>query len=93
MITSFADLKRKDIVSVKDGTRLGFIGDIEFDTKNNEIVSIVVFGRLRFFGLLGREEDIIIGWDKVSIIGEDTILVNYECKTRERNRNRFSFFD
>lgn len=93
MIVNFSDLKRKDIVSIKDGTRLGFIGDIEFDTSQNTITSVVIYGRLKLFGLLGREDDIIIDWDKISIIGEDTVLVNYECKIHDRVRNKFSFFE
>lgn len=93
MIVSFSDLKRKDIVSIKDGTKLGYIGDIEFDAQKNEIISVVIYGRLKFFGLLGREEDITIDWERVSVIGEDTVLVNYECKNRGRNRNKFSFLE
>lgn len=93
MIVSFSDLKRKDVVSVRDGTRLGYVGDVEMDTKRNIIVSVTIYGRLKWFGLLGREDDITIDWEKISIIGEDTILVNYESKRRCRNRSQFSFLE
>lgn len=89
MLTSFCDLKRKDVVSIKDGTNLGSVGDIEIDTKNCKILSIVIFGKLRWFGLLGKEDDIVIEWSNISIIGEDTILVNYEKHAAIRHRKKF----
>ena len=39
--------------------------------------ALVVPGRRRFFGLLGREEDKVIPWGAVKRFGEDIILV--EC--------------
>lgn len=71
------DLKYKDVVSVSDGTRLGCVCDVEVDTCTAKICAIVIYGRLRCFGLLGREDDIIINWCDIRLIGEDTILVNY----------------
>jgi hypothetical protein len=35
----------------------------------------VVPGRLRLFGLLGREEDRVFPWEAVRRFGADTILV------------------
>ena len=37
--------------------------------------ALVVPGRLRFFGLLGREEDKVFPWESVRRFGEDIILV------------------
>lgn len=78
MLCRIDDLRNKQVVCVKDGCVLGFVSDIEMDTENGSLTSIIIFGRLRFFGLLGREEDIVIPWDDINVIGSETILVNTE---------------
>lgn len=70
------ELKNKQIVCVKDGYVLGFVSDIELDTENGSLTSLIIFGRLKFFGVLGREEDIIIPWSEIMVIGPETILVS-----------------
>ena len=49
----------------------------EIDTVTARVLSLVIYGRLRFFGLLGREDDIIIKWQDIEVIGDETILVCY----------------
>ena len=79
MLCRIDDLRNKQVVCVKDGCVLGFISDVEMDTENGTLTSIIIFGRLRFFGLLGREEDIVIPWDDIKVIGGETVLVNTEA--------------
>jgi sporulation protein YlmC with PRC-barrel domain len=55
------------------------VDDVEVDTCTAQIVSIVICGHNKLFGVLGREPDIIIGWKEIEVIGEETILVNYTC--------------
>lgn len=74
----FTDLRCKEVINVHDGTKIGFVDDIEVDTCNAKVLALVVFGRSRFFGLFGREDDIIIAWDEIEVIGEDTILVCFK---------------
>lgn len=70
-----ADLRCKEIISMTDGTRYGYVGDVEVDLESGKIEALVVPGRLRFFGLLGREEDRLFPWSWVRRFGEDIILV------------------
>lgn len=85
MLLRVEDLKYKEVISVKDGMRLGSVCDVEIDTSNAHVCCLVIYGRLKWFGLLGREEDIIIGWENIALIGEDTILVNYCCPQRKKS--------
>lgn len=71
-----AELRSKQVVCVKNGCVLGYISDVEVNTSSGNIENIVIFGRLRLFGLLGREEDIIIPWSEIEVIGRETVLVN-----------------
>ena len=94
MTCRVAELRRKEVISVKDGTRVGAVCDAEIDVESARLTSIVVYGRPRLFGLLGREEDIVIRWPDIQVIGEDTILVNYQERVRVRRRRGLlaSFF-
>ncbi len=75
MQTRMTQLKYKEVVSVTDGGRFGFVGDVEIDLRDGKIRSLLVPGRLRLFGLLGREKDRRIPWESIRQFGEDIILV------------------
>jgi len=70
-----SDLKVKEVINIIDGKRLGVITDIEIDVESGRLTSIVVPGNGRFLGLFGRNEDVVIPWEKISKIGFDVILV------------------
>lgn len=78
MICSFSGLRNKEIVNVKTGMKIGYADDIELDTSDSSIVSLIVYGKVRAFGLAGRDEDIIIKCRDIVLIGEDTILVDLD---------------
>ena len=78
------DMRQKEVINIKDGMRLGTVCDIEFDTTNARVVALVIYGRLRFFGLFGREDDIVIRWQDIQVIGDDTVLVTYNNYLRAK---------
>lgn len=83
-------LRNKEIINIKNGARLGYIDDLEFDTETSEVKSFVVYGRSRFFGLFGREDDIIITCGDIEIIGVDTVLISVdEAELAKRQSNSF----
>jgi YlmC/YmxH family sporulation protein len=70
-----SDLKLKEVVNVLDGKRLGTITDIEIDVESGRLTAIVVPGPGKFLGLFGRNDDVVIPWEKINKIGLDVILV------------------
>ena len=76
MVCSFSGLRNKEVVNVRTGEKIGYADDIEFDTAEGRIVSIVIYGRTRALGLMGRDDDVVIRCSDISLIGEDTILVD-----------------
>lgn len=70
-----SDLKLKEVINVIDGKRLGTITDIEIDIETGRLTAIVVPGAGKFLGLFGRNEDIVIPWERINKIGFDVILV------------------
>ena len=78
MLCRIDELKNKQVVCVKNGYVLGYVSDIELDTTNGNLTSIVIFGRMRFLGLFGKEADVIIPWEEIKVIGPETVLVTTE---------------
>ncbi len=79
------ELRRKDVINMYNGGYLGRVGDLEFDMDRADMTDLVIYGRLRWFGLLGRDDDIVIKWEDIEVIGEDSILVRYR---QHSSRNR-----
>jgi YlmC/YmxH family sporulation protein len=82
METRMEELQEKEIISLTDGSRFGYVGDIEIDLDNGQIKTLIVPGRRRLFGLLGREADRYIPWHTVRQFGSDIILVEQEPQVR-----------
>ncbi|MEG2420536.1 MAG: YlmC/YmxH family sporulation protein [Oscillospiraceae bacterium] len=70
-----AELRYKEVISVSDGCRFGYVGDVTVDVETGRVEALVVPGRLRLLGLLGREPERVFPWNAVKRIGEDIILV------------------
>ena len=84
-------LFRKDILCIEDGRCLGRADELLLDCRapapmaavqserhqpgSAQGKALVVRGRPRRFGLLGREPDLLIDWSDVLVIGEDAILI------------------
>lgn len=80
------DMRNKEVINVKTGVRLGCVSDIEIDTHEAKLIAIIIYGRLKCFGLLGRDDDIIIRWEDIEVIGEDTILVKHNVGIKRKKR-------
>jgi len=72
------DLRQKEVINISDGRRLGFLSDVEIDLENGRIDAIVVPGGGRLFGIIGKDSEFIIPWERVKKIGEDIILVDMD---------------
>ena len=70
------ELCQHDVICVSTGRNLGKVDDISFDETTASIQNLIVYGRLKLFGLLGREEDVMIPWADIRKIGSDVILVD-----------------
>lgn len=78
MLCRIDELKNKQVVSVKSGAMLGRIDDVEINTDTGAINSVVIFGKNHILGIFGRENDIVIPWNDIEVIGSETVLVKTE---------------
>jgi YlmC/YmxH family sporulation protein len=93
MIYSLHELKCKEVINVENGEKIGFIDDIEFESESGLILAFVIFGRERLWGILGRDDDIVLSCKDIELIGKDTILVRLKNNSgiRASKKKKFSF--
>lgn len=94
MNCSITELRNKEVINAKTGCRLGVISDVEIDTCTGCIVSVIIWGKGKCFGLLPTDNDIKICWKDIEVIGDDTVIVCCEtdfacCRNHQRKRNFF----
>lgn len=75
MKITLEEIRRKAVVNTTDGACFGYADDLVADTETKQVLALLIKGRLKLFGILGREEDVLIPWEKIETIGKDTILV------------------
>ncbi|MBR6425781.1 MAG: YlmC/YmxH family sporulation protein [Oscillospiraceae bacterium] len=76
MLNRLQELRCKEVINISDGARLGCVNDVVLDVVTGRVVSLVVPGPCRKFGLFGREEDYLIPWNCIKRIGDDIVLVD-----------------
>ena len=93
------DLRDKEVINICDGRKLGCVDDVEVDVNSGRLVSIIVPCDGKLFGF-GRR-NLVILWDSIEKIGDDTILVKIDVKEYgfkgeniefEKGRKRRLFF-
>lgn len=70
------ELCEKEVVQLEQGVCLGSADDLEFDPATAQLQSLILLGRPRLLGLLGRDESLTIPWQEIETIGTDAILVH-----------------
>ena len=66
-----ADLRCKEVINVCNGHRMGYVDDVLLDVADGRIIALVVPGPCRILGIFGREDDYIIGWERIKRIGDE----------------------
>ena len=69
------DLRDKKVINSKNACVLGNVCDVEVDCQSGQVTALIIYGKSRCLGLMGRDEDCKIKWKDVEVIGEETILV------------------
>jgi len=86
------DLKCKEVIDLNTGNRIGFVDDVEIILPGGQIAALIVPGAGKLFGLLGRDDDVVIPWSCVCRFGDDVILVEVpEISHRPPNKPRKSW--
>jgi len=75
-VCSTEDIRKKEIINLCDGARLGCATDFEISICDAKILALIIPSG-GWFGF-GKGDSIVIPWENIECIGEDTILVKME---------------
>ncbi len=86
------DLRDLEVINIATGQRLGYVSDAEFDRQTGRILSFLVPGPRKFFGLLPGDTDYVFPWESIVRMGDDAILIHLEgYDPRKTHKNRKNF--
>lgn len=92
MLFRFSELRCKEVINLSDGARLGFVSDLELDGETGRVLSLLIPGPGRFFGLFSGSTVYVIPWPCIRRIGGDLILVDVvpaECRRQKEKKGLF----
>ncbi|MBQ8623437.1 MAG: YlmC/YmxH family sporulation protein [Oscillospiraceae bacterium] len=89
---TLSELKSKEVIDLKSGAMLGRVDDVEIG-EDSSVQSMIVYGRPKLFGFLGRDQDLVIDYKDISLIGRDAILISsdflYDRTIDTYNKGKF----
>lgn len=91
MTSYYSDLRYKEVIDIHTGFRLGYVCDVEFDDGDGKLLSLITPGKLKLWGLLGREDDYVLPWYCIVRIGTDIVLVESKGELVRRKKQRHLF--
>ena len=80
MVCSLDELRRKEVIDITTGERLGYIDDVRIELETSSGEALLIYGRMRFFGVLGKEDDIVIPCSEIRVVGSDVVLISRGSK-------------
>ncbi len=84
VMSTFSELRNKEVINIRDGSLLGCISDLEFNSCTGEICSIILPGN-GLLASLSAKNRIVIPWKDIERIGRDTILVKFDLEFTNKN--------
>ena len=69
------DMSYKEVIDLQTGQRLGCVRVAEIVPDTGRGTALIIPGRLKWLGLLGREPETVIPWERIQRMGEDIIFL------------------
>ena len=90
LVDRFCNAEVEEQVSqLSNGACLGRADDLELDPATAQVKSLLLLGQPHLFGLLGRDETLVIPWTDIETLGVDAILVRTELPEPEAKKQGF----
>ena len=99
MICSLDELRRKEVIDINNGERLGYIDDVRIDLRSSAVEALLIYGRMRLFGVLGKEDDVVIPCGDIRVVGSDVVLISQSSRhelstdTKNKENSQLSLFE
>lgn len=75
-MVKISDMTEKEVINIRDGSRVGIIDDVEVDLDKGIVTAIVIPASGKIFNFFGKNQDLVIAWKDILKIGIDIILVD-----------------
>ena len=73
-------LINKEVINIKDGSKIGCISDVSVDCKSGCKCSIIVPVVNGIFSFVGKKKEYCINWCNVVKIGDDIVLIDTDAR-------------
>lgn len=80
------ELCEKEVVQLEQGVCLGRADDLAFDPATAQLQNLILLGRPRLFGLLGRDESLTIPWQESRPLARMPSWCTRPCRKHRRSR-------
>ena len=71
-----SELQKKDIISIKDGRKVGKIVDVEFDINSGYMIHFVIEKTNFVRNIFSTTDELNIKFTQIKKLGEDVILID-----------------
>ena len=88
MMERFSHLRRKEVINICDGRRLGFVGDLELKVPGGRSRPSSCSAPAASSACSAGGEDFYVPWDCVQRFGDDIILIDKPFQRREEDKKR-----
>ncbi len=75
----YSELKRKEVINIRDGRRLGKVVDVELDDCKGCICKLFVACHNKYPIMFACEPDYVVCYNEIQKIGPDFIFVDVAC--------------
>ena len=89
MVCTLEELRCKDVINIVNGENLGRVDDLQMNANSATVTALILYGRPRFFGILGPRDNCIIDFRQIRLVGKDAILVELGNKCRLKSTKIF----
>lgn len=70
----------KEVINVKDGSRIGRISDVCADVKSGTICTLIIPSVKGFFSFFGKKKEYFVNWCNVVKVGKDIVLIDTDLR-------------
>ena len=68
MVCTLEELRCKDVINIVNGENLGRVDDLQMDANSATVTALILYGRPRFFGILGPRDNCIIDFRQIRLV-------------------------
>ncbi len=91
-VYTLREIGGKNVISTEKGIIIGTVDDLVFDEKNARVKALLIYGRPRLFGLMGRDADVRIPWEDILTFGQDVIMVKTQVPETPPKQEKWGMF-